>query len=129
MGSRMLADVVVLLHLAFIVFVLFGGLLVLWWPRLTWLHLPAAAWGAAVEYGGWICPLTPLEHWLRSEEPAPGPASDFTGNYVLPLLYPTWLTHDVQVVLGTVVVIVNLVVYGWLLRRRFSNANPHRSST
>ena len=59
MGYRMLADAVVLLHLALSVFVLFGGLRVRWWPHLAWLHLPAAAWGAAVEYGGWICPLTP----------------------------------------------------------------------
>ena len=129
MGYRMLADAVVLLHLAFILFVLLGGLLVRWWPRMAWLHLPAAAWGAAVEYGGWICPLTPLEQRLRSEERAAGSTPDFIGEYALPLIYPTWLTHDVQVVLGTVVVIVNLVVYGWLLRRRFSNANPHRSST
>jgi len=125
----MLADAVVLLHLAFVVFVLFGGLLVRWQPRMAWLHLPAAAWGAAVEYGGWICPLTPLEHWLRSEERAAGSPSDFIGDYVLPLLYPIWLTDDVRVVLGTVVVMVNLVMYGWLLRRRFSHAHPHRSAT
>jgi hypothetical protein len=129
MWSRLLADAVVLLHLAFVVFVLFGGLLVRWQPRMAWLHLPAASWGAAVEYGGWICPLTPLEHRLRSEEQTADAVPDFIGEYVLPLLYPTWLTGDMQVAFGTVVVIVNLVVYGWLLRRRFSNANPHRSST
>ena len=117
MVSRVLADAVVLLHAGFVLFVLFGGLLIVWWPRVIWLHLPSAAWGAAVEYGGWICPLTPLEHWLRSEDGANGSA-DFIGNALLPLLYPTWLTRDVQVALGTVVVIVNLAVYGWWLRRR-----------
>ena len=117
MVSRVLADAVVVLHAGFVLFVLFGGLLVLCWPRVAWLHLPSAAWGAAVEYGGWMCPLTPLEHWLRSDDGANGSA-DFIGNAILPLLYPTWLTRDVQVALGTVVVIVNLAVYGWWLQRR-----------
>jgi hypothetical protein len=126
MMSQLLADAVVLAHVGFVLFVLFGGLLVFWWPRLVWLHLPAVAWGVAVEYGGWICPLTPLEHWLRSDDAADGSAG-FIGDYLLPLLYPTGLTREVQMALGTVVVIVNLAVYGSLLRRRSKGIHARRS--
>ena len=115
MSYRLLADAVVILHFTFVLFVLFGGLLSWWKPRIAWLHLPAAAWGAAVEFGGWICPLTPIEQWLRFEagESAYGP--DFIGHYILPVLYPPMLTPSVQVVLGAIVVVVNVTIYGWLL--------------
>ncbi len=116
MFYRLLADGVVILHLTFVVFVLFGGLLTLWWSRILWLHLPAAAWGAAVEFGGWVCPLTPLEHWLRLEAGQSAYPSDFIEHYVLPVLYPAMLTHDKQIVLGALVVVVNVAVYGWRLR-------------
>jgi len=111
-----LADLVVTLHLAFVVFVLFGGLLVLQWRRVRWLHLPAVAWGAAVEFGGWICPLTPLEIWLRMQGGENGYRSDFIEHYVLSLLYPAGLTREVQIVLGAVVLAINLAIYGWLWR-------------
>jgi hypothetical protein len=114
---RLLADVVVILHLAFVGFVLFGGFLALWRPRAVWLHLPAAAWGAAVEFGGWICPLTPLEQWLRLKGSAPVYGSDFIEAYVMPVLYPSGLTYDLQMVLGTLVILINLAIYGRLLRR------------
>jgi uncharacterized protein DUF2784 len=114
---RLLADGVVILHLTFVLFVLFGGLLTFWWPRISWLHLPAAAWGAAVEFGGWVCPLTPLEQWLRLEAGQSAYPSDFIEHYVLPVLYPAMLTHDKQIVLGTLVVVVNVAFYGWRLRR------------
>lgn len=113
---RIVADLVVILHLAFVVFVLVGGLLVLRWRRLAWLHLPAAVWGAAVEFGGWICPLTPLESSLRMQGGESGYSSDFIEHYVLPLLYPSGLTREVQVALGAVVLVVNLAIYGWVWR-------------
>ena len=113
---RLLADGVVILHLTFVLFVLFGGLLTLWWPRISWLHLPAAAWGAAVEFGGWVCPLTPLEQWLRLEAGQSAYSSDFIEHYILPVLYPAMLTHEKQIVLGALVVVFNVAVYGWLLR-------------
>ena len=114
---RLLADGVVILHLAFVLFVLFGGLLALWWPRIVWLHLPAAAWGAVVEFSGWICPLTPLEQWLRLKAGQPTYSSDFIEHYILPVLYPATLTHDQQIAFGMLVVVVNAAIYGWLLRR------------
>lgn len=124
---RILADLVVILHLAFVVFVLFGGLLVLRWRRVTWLHLPAVVWAAAVEFGGWICPLTPLEIWLRMQGGESGYSSDFIEHYVLPLLYPADLTREVQVVLGAVVLAANLAIYGWVWRcalRMTSKSRP-----
>ncbi len=112
------ADLVVILHLSFVLFVLFGGLFVLRWPRLMWLHLPAVAWGAVVEFTGWVCPLTPLEHWLRMRGGESGYEGDFILRYLLPLLYPEELTHNIQTVLGTLVLLVNVSVYSWLWRRR-----------
>ena len=120
----LLADLVVILHLSFVLFVVFGGLLVLRWPRLAWVHLPAAAWGAAVEFAGWICPLTPLEQWLRVEGGGLGYGSDFIERYVLSVLYPAGLTHNVQLVLGIVVVVINAAVYGWVWRLSFSRPGP-----
>ncbi len=117
MPYRLLADLVVLLHLAFVLFVVSGGVLALKWRWVAWLHLPAAAWGAAVECGGWMCPLTPLEHWLRGQAGETAAQSDFIARYVLPTLYPEGLTREVQFALGTLVVVVNLVIYGWLWRR------------
>ncbi len=114
-----LADLVVVIHLAFVVFVLCGGLLALRWRRLIWLHLPAAVWGAVVEFAGWICPLTPLEQWLRvygGETLYNSYNSDFVTQYVLPMLYPGNLTRDLQFLFGTIVIALNGIVYGWLWR-------------
>lgn len=114
---RIFADLVVILHLAFVAFALFGGLLALWRRRVVWFHLPAVLWTAAVEFGGWICPLTPLENWLRMQGGESSYSSDFIEHYVLPLLYPADLTREVQIVLGAVVLAVNLAIYGWIWRR------------
>lgn len=118
MGYRLLADLLVLVHLAFVLFVVLGGLLVLLRPRLAWLHLPAAAWGAFIESVGWICPLTPLENALRRHAGEAGYAGGFIEHYVITLLYPPGLTRTVQFVLTAAVVTVNLAIYAVLLRRR-----------
>ena len=106
-----LADAVVVVHFAFVLFVLFGGLLVLRWRRVRWLHLPAAAWGALIEFAGWTCPLTPLEKWLRREGNLGGYEGGFVEHYILPLLYPQALTRNIQLVLGFIVVLLNLYIY------------------
>jgi Protein of Unknown function (DUF2784) len=111
-----LADLVLVVHLAFVVFVLCGGLLALKWRWIAWLHLPAAVWGAVVEFTGWICPLTPLENWLREQDGETPYRSDFIAHYLLPVLYPGDLTRGLQVLLGTVVVVLNVAVYWWLWR-------------
>lgn len=87
------------------------------WPRAAWLHLPAVLWGAIVEFTGWICPLTPLENWLREQADQTGYREDFIAHYLLPTLYPDGLTRDIQLVLGAIVLAINLPIYGWLWRR------------
>ena len=87
------ADAVVVLHVCFVLFVLLGGLLALRWPRLTWVHVPAALWGVVIELGGWICPLTPLENALRQRGGSAGYHGDFVEHYILPVLYPAGLTR------------------------------------
>jgi hypothetical protein len=124
MRYRFLADVVLLLHLVFVLFAVAGGLLLLKWPRLIWLHLPAVAWGAIVEFTGWICPLTPLENTLRELAGAATYNADFIERYVLPWLYPARLTRDIQLILGMIVIGVNFLVYGWLWRRRALMRDP-----
>ena len=114
---RLAADAVVLLHLGFILFVLLGGLLVLRRPRLAWLHVPAAAWGMAVEFFHLYCPLTPLENHFRALAGDSGYSGGFIEHYLIPLIYPAGLTEAPQVVLGLVVAAVNLPPYLLLLRR------------
>lgn len=105
------ADLLLVLHLAFVLFVALGGLLVIRWPAAVWLHVPAAAWGAAVEAFGWICPLTPLEDDLRARAGQPVDSGDFIARTVLPLLYPEGLTREAQIVLAAAVLVGNLALY------------------
>lgn len=114
---RLLADLVVLLHSAFVLFVVLGGLLALRRPRAAWFHLPAALWGAGIEFAAGICPLTPLENHLRQLGGEAGYTGGFVEHYVLPVLYPEGLTREVQLVLGTLVILLNLVVYAIVWRR------------
>jgi hypothetical protein len=128
MAYRILADLVVGLHAAFVVFVVVGGLLALRWPRVALVHLPAAVWGALIEFQGWICPLTPLEKSLRAAAGLAGYEGGFIEHYLLPVLYPSGLTRGVQLVLGTAVVAINLGVYGYLWLRRRSGPTPPRTA-
>jgi len=114
----LLADMVVLLHFLFVIFVVFGGLLVLRWKRVVWLHLPAAAWGVAIELGGWICPLTPLENRFRRMGGEAGYSGSFIERYLEPLLYPLGLTRHTQLVFGLAVLLVNLAIYARLVLHR-----------
>ena len=118
MFLRLAADAVVLLHLGFIVFVLLGALLVLRWPRLAYLHLPAVAWGAAVELLHLYCPLTPLENQLRHAAGQAGYSGGFVEHYLIPLIYPAGLTPGIQLWLGGVVLLINLPIYLRLICRR-----------
>ncbi|MAT65267.1 MAG: hypothetical protein CMN57_06455 [Gammaproteobacteria bacterium] len=111
-----LADLVLFAHLVFILFVMLGGLLALRRPGVVWLHLPAAVWGALVEILAWPCPLTPLENVLRARAGETSYAGGFIEHYLQPLIYPGWLTADIGLVLGAVVIVVNLCVYGLVIR-------------
>lgn len=115
---RLLADLALLTHFAFIAFVLLGGLLLLKWPHVAWLHIPAALWGALTEFFSLPCPLTPLEkHFQRLAGDTPY-EGDFIARYLLPLIYPAGLTPTVQIVLGAIVVVMNIAIYGWVLTRQ-----------
>jgi len=111
------ADIVVLLHLGFVLLVMLGGLFVLKWKWVMWVHLPAAVWGALIEFTGWICPLTPLENWLREAGGEQGYQSDFIEHYVMPLLYPTGLTREIQIFLGVLVILLNVGIYALVFHR------------
>jgi hypothetical protein len=129
MNERLLADLVVLVHFAFVVFVVLGAALVVRWPKLAWVHLPAVAWGAAVEITGWICPLTPLENWLRMLGGGRTYADSFIAHYLMPVLYPLGLTRSMQILFGLSVVLINAAAYGFILyryRRRSETGIPHR---
>jgi len=115
---RLLADLVFIVHAAFVAFVMLGGLAVLRWPRLAWLHLPVVLWGAGIEFLGGICPLTPLENRWRELAGDQGYPGGFVEHYIVALLYPDGLTRSIQVALGLLVVVVNVAVYAYAWRRR-----------
>ena len=117
MVYRAAADAILAAHFAFVLFAVFGGLLVLRWPRLAWAHIPAALWAVFVELSGWICPLTPLEVALRRSAGEAGYAGDFVLHYVAALLYPDGLTRNIQFVLGAIVITINAAIYLLVLRR------------
>ncbi len=118
MSDRVLADALVAFHAGFILFVCLGGLLVLRWPRLLWLHLPCAAWGVLVELMGWVCFLTPLENELRRQAGLAGYEGGFIENYVIPVVYPERLTRAIQIGAGLLALGLNAIAYSVLLSRR-----------
>lgn len=111
------ADLLLVFHLGFVCFVVAGGLLVLKWRWLMLLHLPAAVWGALIEFQGWLCPLTPWEQQFRLAAGQAGYHGSFIEHYLLPVIYPPGLEHNTQLILGSVVVVINAVVYGWVIIR------------
>jgi hypothetical protein len=115
---RVLADGLVLFHLGFVTFVCLGGLLVLRWRRVAWVHLPVAVWGAFVEFSQTICPLTPLENRLRHLGGEAGYSGGFIENYITRVLYPEGLSQTIQIALGVFVVLLNLAVYTAVLLSR-----------
>jgi hypothetical protein len=117
MVYQLLADLVLIIHVGFVVLVVLGGLAVLRWPRLMWLHLPAVLWGAAIEFIGFVCPLTPLEVWLRARSGGAAYGGDFIGHYITAFLYPDGLTRGLQVLLGLLALLPNVALYGYLFVR------------
>ena len=109
---RLTADFVVLIHLAFILFAALGGLLVLKYHRCALIHLPALVWAVLISLAGWVCPLTPLENWLRERGGLMGYDTSFIEHYILPVIYPGELTRSIQIFLGLLVLVINLGIYG-----------------
>ena len=125
MPWRLLADTVVVVHAAFALFAMFGALLALRWRRALWVHAPVVVFIGLVLLFGWICPLTPLENWLRHQGGAEGYDAGFIDHYVMPVLYPTGLTRPIQAAMAALLVAGNAAVYAWALRR--SRREPKRS--
>lgn len=119
----LMADLVLVAHLAFVAFVVFGGFLVWRWRRVAWLHVPVALWGAAIVVTGFTCPLTPLENRLRRLGGQAGYEGGFIEHYVTAALYPEGLTRQAQIVLGAAVLALNLIVY-WRALARSRRARP-----
>ena len=116
---RGLADLVLVVHLAFVLFVVLGGVAALRWPRVAWVHIPVELYGAGIEFIGFICPLTPLEVSLRRRGGEAGYEGGFIEHYITAALYPTGLTREIQIALGVGVLVLNAAVYTvWLRRRR-----------
>jgi hypothetical protein len=131
MAYRWLADLVLVVHLAFIVFVVLGGLLVIRRPKLAWLHLPAAIWGSWIEFSGRICPLTPLENHFRRLGGQAGYSGGFIEHYITAIIYPDGLTRAVQITFGVLVVLINVLAYRRVWKRRsgtFVRIGPHEAS-
>ena len=112
------AGLVVLVHLFFVLFAVAGALLGLKWPRALWAHLPAVAWAAYIEFSGGLCPLTPLEHSLRARAGLDYYTGDFIARYLFPVLYPEGLTRDAQVVIGLGALLINVILYAIVYRKR-----------
>lgn len=125
MMYRLLADVVLLTHLAFVLFAVLGGLLVLRYQKILWWHLAALGWGVFVQWADWICPLTPLENHFRRLGGEAGYAAGFIEHFVLGVLYPENLTLEVRYVLGAVLIAVNVAVYSYVILRRRRRAIVH----
>ncbi|MDH3390851.1 MAG: DUF2784 domain-containing protein [Desulfobacterales bacterium] len=110
-----LADLIVVLHSLFVLFVMLGGFLVLWKSSVAWCHIPAVFWAASIEFFGWICPLTPLENMLREKGGAAGYDTGFVEHYIVPILYPASLTRQVQINFGIIVLSINIGLYFFVL--------------
>ena len=117
MVYQILADIIVVLHFSFICFVIVGGLLVLRWQWVLWIHLPVVLWGALVELMSWVCPLTPLENWLRRAAGGQGYSGGYIEHYLIPIIYPGGLTHEIQMILGGFVIVINVIIYTVVFRR------------
>ena len=113
----LLADLVVVVHALFVVFAVFGGVMGLWRRWVAWVHVPAAVWAVLIEYAGWVCPLTPLENALRARAGTATYGDGFISHYLLHALYPAGLTRNVQWILGSIALGVNVFAYGLVLRR------------
>ena len=112
------ADAIVLAHFIFIAFVICGGLMVIRWPRLAFAHLPAAIWGAAVEFFAWTCPLTPLENHFRNLAGGASYSGDFIARYLLLIIYPENLTTTIQYIFGGMVIVINIIFYAIAIRKQ-----------
>lgn len=125
----LLAGLVVAVHIAFTAFAVVGGVLIVRWRWMAWIHVPAVLWAAYIELSGGVCPLTPLENSLRAHAGLESYEGDFVARYLFPVLYPVGLTREVQWILGLGLLAVNAAVYGWAWRVNSTGRRPARSQS
>ncbi len=118
MFYHILANLVVVIHLVFVIFAVLGAVLIIWRRWIVWLHFPAFLWSVWIEFAGGICPLTPLENWFRIKAGQGGYEGDFVATYLLPVLYPAGLTRNVQFILALMVIVINVALYGSIVYKR-----------
>ena len=118
MFYHILANLVVVIHLVFVIFAVLGAVLIIWRRWIVWLHFPAFLWSVWIEFTGGICPLTPLENWFRIKAGQGGYEGDFVATYLLPVLYPAGLTRNVQFILALMVIVINVALYGSIVYKR-----------
>ena len=123
MIEKITADLIVIFHFAFILFVIFGGILVMRWRWIIWLHLPCAVWGILIEFAGWICPLTPFENSLRISAGSSGYSGGFIEHYIPPVIYPSVLTRELQLIFGSLVIFINFLVYYFIIFKWIKKAH------
>jgi len=119
MIAKLIADSLTVIHFGFILFVVLGGIPVLKWRKFFWFHIPCVLWGTIIELTGWICPLTPLEIYFREKAGIAGYKGGFIDHYIIPLVYPQGLTRNTQIMLGIALLVINLCIYGAVLRNKF----------
>lgn len=120
---HLFADLVLILHLLFIIFVILGGFTVLLWQRMIWIHIPCVIWGVLLEINSWICPLTYIENYFRRSAGEDSYSIDFIQQYLVPIVYPRGLEPDYQIILGILLVLINIIIYLfiWYQSRLVSN--------
>ena len=121
---QIIADILVIVHFLFILFVIFGGFLVLRWRFVFWIHIPCAMWGMLIEFAGWLCPITPLENHFRHLAGQAGYHGGFINHYIMPVIYPAGLTRDIQYLLGTGVLIITIIAYSLVIYQRMKQNRP-----
>ena len=114
---EILATLTLLLHFSFILFVIFGALLILRFKKIIYFHIPAVAWGAYIEFSHSICPLTHLENYFLKKAGKDQYSIDFIENYVFKIIYPPALNYEIQTYLGVILIFVNLVIYYYIVKK------------
>jgi hypothetical protein len=127
MLTELAADLLVLIHFSFILFVVLGGLLAIYWPKAVWAHIPAVAWGAWIEFSHGVCPLTPLEQSLRARAGSENYDGSFIDHYLIPLIYPPGFSAETANLLGWLVLAINILVYFIIIRRHFNRRKGARA--
>ena len=113
---ELFANLTLIIHLIFILFVIFGGLLFFIFPKIIYIHLPALLWGIYIELTNSFCPLTNLENWFLHQGGLTTYSNDFINNYLFPIIYPEGLTTDIQIYLGIILIIINILIYGLIFK-------------